>query len=230
MTLDPRTWDTDHWSLAVAILGLIIALPGTAGLFSFVLQWRKDSEERLKENPRLRGEWVARLRNNSKWALYRLALGRALDRLDGWFGAPGSARAWGVCVLVAVAYSWVTFFVGWGVFGASGGIGGVEILPKAEGFGLIQGLVLIWALIVPPLMFFLAQWMSRCLQIRERHGQARLLRRWPWPRSWGRRVFYGLWRLVMAGLMFAGLIWIGTYGGSIGKGLFFSLFLELIHC
>jgi hypothetical protein len=47
MDFDPRTWGSGEWSLAVAIVGLLFAFVQP---FGFLLQWRKDSEDRLEKN------------------------------------------------------------------------------------------------------------------------------------------------------------------------------------
>ena len=109
--IDPGTWGIDKWGLAIAIVGLLSAFTQP---FGFLLQWRQYTEEKLEEDPVLRQEWADRLRNGSMGAAYRDALARSLAWLDRVFGPPGSAKALGVCFLIAVAYAWVTFFVGWG--------------------------------------------------------------------------------------------------------------------
>jgi len=102
MALDPSAWKVEHWSLAIAILGLAFAFTQP---FGFLLQWRDYSEKKLDEDSVLRAEWAERLRSASAGAAYRDALARALAWLEKVFGPPGSAHALGVCFLVAVAYA-----------------------------------------------------------------------------------------------------------------------------
>ncbi len=192
--IDPRIWDISQWSLVIAILGLAFAF---AQPFGFLLQWRDYSEKKLDEDPVLRAEWAERLRNASAGAAYRDALARALAWLEKVFGPPGSARALGVCFLVAVAYAWVTFFVGWGFFHSSGGIGGLAILSAGSTEAQRQIGASI-AILLPPAMFYISRWLARWLQTRERNLKARLLKRWK--RQLGRRRFNWAWRILSAGM------------------------------
>ena len=113
MSFDPSSWKVDQWSLVFGIAAVLLAVTQP---FGFLLQWRQYTEDKLEKDPILRKEWADRLRNGSMGAAYRDALVRALAWLDRVFGPPGSARALGVCFLVAVGYAWATFFVGWGFF------------------------------------------------------------------------------------------------------------------
>lgn len=200
MDFDPRLWGSDEWGLAVTIVGLLFAFVQP---FGFLLQWRKDSEDRLEKNAKLRANWAAQLRSGSAGTVYRHALSRALDWLDRVFGPSGSAQALGLCFLVAVAYAWVTFFVGWGFFHASGGVGGKEFLPKdaTEVQRIVGGAL---AIILPPAMFYSSRWLTRWTRIRERRLQAWLLKRWP-------RRGFPIGRRALAGLAFI------AYWAQIGE-------------
>lgn len=199
MDFDPRTWGLDKWSLAIAIAGLLFAFVQP---FGFLLQWRKDSEDRLEKNAKLRANWAAQLRSGSAGTVYRNALSRALDWLDRVFGPPGSAQALGVCFLVAVAYAWVTFFVGWGFFGGSGGIGGFDLPPNyaTQPWRAIGAVLLIS---LPIVSFFTARWLARRMQACEQWLLTRLLKFWPKRlRLWGFDIF---WRFILVGLAVLGL-------------------------
>lgn len=125
----------------------------------------------------LRAVWAVRLRSGSAGAPYRDALARALARLDRVSGPPGSIRALGVCFLVAVAYAWVTYFLGWGFFGGSGGIGGFELMPDA----LKQpsrGIAAASAIGLPPAMFLITFLVARFIGGREARLRVRLQPYW----------------------------------------------------
>jgi hypothetical protein len=218
MVIDPRTWDISQWGLAIAIIGLLFAFTQP---FGFLLQWRQYTEDKLEQDPILRQEWVERLRNRSMGAAYRDALARSLAWLDRVFGPPGSAQALGVCFLVAVAYAWVTFFWGWGFFHGAGHIGGFDIMPQdaTETQRQIGASV---AILLPPVMFYLARWLARWLQTRERNLKARLLKRWKHQLGWRR--FNWAWRIVSAGLVFVIVIGIAHTGKLGDVATIFLLF------
>ena len=208
MSMDPRTWTIEYWSLAIAIAGMLFAFTQP---FGFLLQWRQYTEDKLAQDSVLRKEWAERLRNGSAGATYRDALARALAWLDRVFGPPGSAQALGVCFLVAVGYAWVTFFLGWGFFHGAGHIGGMEIMPPnltATQRGIIAAL----AILLPPAMFYLSHWLAGWVQRHERNVQAHWLKRWK--RKLGRHRFHVVWRLLSAGWVFALLMGISQQGGT----------------
>jgi len=190
MNFDPRTgglrWD---WGTAA----------GIAALFQIQLQWRKDSEDRLEKNAKLRANWMAELRSGSAGTVYRNALSRALDWLDRVFGPPGSAQALGVCFLFAVAYAWVIFFVGWGFFDASGGIGDIKFVSEiAPPLQRAVGAVL--AITLPLAMSYFSFWLARWIQIRERRIESAPF---PfWLRWMEKRIYVITWRIVFAGIFF----------------------------
>jgi hypothetical protein len=103
MAIDPQSWGIEHWSLAIALLGLAFAL---AQPLSLLLEWRQYSEQRIAQDPVLRSEWAARLRSGSAGAVYHRALTGALTWLNRAFGAPSSFNAWAVCFLIAMGYAY----------------------------------------------------------------------------------------------------------------------------
>ena len=218
---DPRTWDISQWGLAIAILGLLFAFTQP---FGFLLQWRQYTEDKLEQDPILRQEWAERLRNRSMGAAYRDALARSLAWLDRVFGPPGSAQALGVCFLIAVAYAWVTFFLGWGFFHGAGHIGGLIILPQ-EAAETDRQIGASFAILLPPATFYLTRWLARCVQGHERNLQARLLQRWK--RKLGRQRFKLIWCLFSAGLVFVVVMQFSKSGvlGSIILALLFFFML-----
>jgi len=195
--IDPETWGIEHWSLAIAIASLLATL--VLPLIQLLLQLRQDSERHLAEDPILRAEWAAQLRSSSAGTAYRNALARALAWLDRVFGPPGSIRALGVCVLVALAYAWVTFFLGWGFFGGSGGIAGLPLLSNAA-TQPARGLFAALALGLPFIMFIVTRWLARSCGRGDEWVEGRILRYLtPWLGHRGTRTAYWLMRTILVG-------------------------------
>jgi hypothetical protein len=191
-----------NWGFWVALVGALIAL--FRGLETF-LKWREYYEKKLGENPMLRQEWAQRLRDHGRGGAYRDTLSSALAWLERVFGPPGSWRALGLCFWVAIAYAWVTFFLGWGFFGASGAIGNLNFLP-ADATDSWRAVFGIMAIALPALSFYLAAWLARRADTIERRWQSHWLGYWP--ARWNGRWFKAAWlilRMCLAGLVFGAM-------------------------
>lgn len=160
MLADSRTWGVEHWSLFIALAGLALALTQPLAL---LLQKRQYEEASVGEDPIVRAEWAARLRNGTAGTAYRDALSSALGWLNRVFGPPGSFQALAVCFLVAAAYAYAAFLIGWGFFGARGTIGGLSILPS-QTTQPARVIITLMAIILPPLLFFLSRAISRLVR------------------------------------------------------------------
>lgn len=160
MPADPRTWGVEHRSLFIALAGLALALTQPLAL---LLQKRQYEEASVGEDPILRAEWAARLRSGTAGTAYRDALSGALGWLTRVFGPPGSFQALAVCFLVAAAYAYAAFLIGWGFFGAQGSIGGLSILPS-QTTQPARAIITLMAIILPPLLFFLSRAISRLVR------------------------------------------------------------------
>ena len=143
----------------------------------------------LEKDSKYREEIAARLSGASLGERYREALARALGLLDKVFDEPGSFSALGVCVWVAVAYAYATFFIGWGL-GGPGDIAGFDFMPAIAQPG--RGLVALLAVALPVAVFYASRGAARWATRKERGFKSRLRRRWR--RRFGRRGFEWLYR------------------------------------
>jgi hypothetical protein len=142
--------------------GIVGAVVGVLSLIIAIVAWltpsARDVADQLNDEPELRREIAAGLRGGTAGAFYRDQLAAGLAFLDHRMGPPGSARALGVSILLAIVYAWATFALPWGL-GAPGVVGGFELLPKAPQPGrAIAAAVLI---MMPPLLYRLGTALGR---------------------------------------------------------------------
>ena len=151
MTIDIKDWG--FWGVVVGIIALYYSR--SDNIVNKINYW----QTQIHEDVELRREVAAKLRNSTLGGIYRDSLQKALDWLDRVFGRPNSLRALGVCILVALVYSYFMFVLGW-TLGGSGEIGGIELLPK--GLRLVKrtffGIVFAFA---PLLIFVCSCWVTR---------------------------------------------------------------------
>ena len=145
----------------VAALGLVAAVIGiVVGPFQY-LSWslarRQYWQDEMGRNPAKRRDYAARRRNATLGTRYRDTLAWGLDWLDRRIGEPASAKALGVCFLVALAYAWVFFFIGWGFLGVSGRIAGFEFVPDQVPQPL-RAIIAILAFLLPLPAYLLGRW------------------------------------------------------------------------
>jgi hypothetical protein len=185
--------------------GTLVALVGVAvGALALGLQWAPAAEhyERwLARDPAYRALTVARLNGARSTALYRDCLTIALDWFDRHWGAAGSARALGVCTVIALCYAWTAFFITYAV-GAAGRIGDHEWLPPAAPVERVLGAAN--AVLVPVLAFWLGRVLGARAEALERRLKLRLRRRWPSkpsPRPWRFEQRYRLASSVLIGAL-----------------------------
>lgn len=187
---------------------------GLAAFVFSILPYLQDKrsywQTELHEDEELRRETAAKLRGGGLGATYRDSLQRALSWLDRVFGESGSMQALEVCILIAIAYAYVSFFLGWS-FGGAGDIGSYTFLPDSVGQAerIVSTLII---LIAPLAAFFGSRRLARAILRRERRFKARLLRLWR-NRKHGVRSFNWLYRLSLA------LLVLGILGGWLGSGL-----------
>lgn len=185
------------WGVLVAVASLLVGLPS---VFGFFLQRRDYWQKELHEDAVLRRELATRLRDASVGGVYRDTLERALAWLDRVFGTPGSAQALGVCFLVAVAYAWASFFLGWCISPESGKIGGFILLPGNMRLP-VRAFLTTLAILLPLLTFYLSRWIARWLYRCERLLQAGLLLLWRKRRC--KHNFFVLYGWLVIGLWFS---------------------------
>ncbi len=149
----------------------------------------------VKEDQEYRAELAAKLRSSRIGTNYRDFLTRGLDWLDRNWGEAGSARSLGICIIIALCYSYAAFFIAWGV-GGPGQIGGRVLLREATQPG--RGLLALWPVVAPPLGFALGRWLGW----QERRLKLRLRRYLGWRR---RRFEIGYRAVLVAvfGMLFA---------------------------
>lgn len=170
-------------------LGLL-AVAGSIAAVVQVLQHYADPPERVEgwveRDPEFRAELAGRLRGAKVGSIYRDLLTKGLNWLDQHWGERGSARAFGVCIIIALCYTYAAFFLAWGV-GGPGYIGGTRLADGSiEGeIGLlgdadqpVRGLLALWLVAAPALGFVFGRWLGR----QERRLKARLRRRYRWRR------------------------------------------------
>ena len=117
-----------------------------------------------------RAELAFKIRRNKIGATYRDFLTRGLDWLDRNWGEASSARSLGVCVIIALCYSYAAFFIAWGV-GGPGTIGGFRVLAEVTQPG--RGLCALCLVAAPPVGFAFGRWVGH----QERRWKLRLRRR-----------------------------------------------------
>ena len=85
--------------------------------------------------------WLPRLADSLRMARYHNGIGRALDRVDGFFGEkPFGWRALSMCWLIAYVYPLMLFMLTWAV-GGSHTLGALELLPEGWSLALRWGFV-----------------------------------------------------------------------------------------
>lgn len=205
-------------ALIVGVLALLF------GVGSYVYAKLPYHQGELEKDSKYREEIAARLRDASLGQSYRESLARALGWLDRTFGEPGSFSALGVCVWVAVAYAYATFFIGWGL-GGPGDIAGFDFMPKAppqpewNWFVLLavvlpgRGLLALLAVALPVAVFYASRGAARWVTRKERGFKAWLRRRLR--RRIGRRGFE--WQYRGPAAVFGGLLlYRAISGGDFG--------------
>jgi hypothetical protein len=172
-------WD---WWLGLLAVGSFIAAVAQA------LQHYADPLERVEgwveRDPEYRAELAGRLRGAKVGSIYRDLLTKGLNWLDTHWGEPGSARALGVCIIIALCYGYAAFFLAWGV-GGPGQIGGTRLADGSMEGGIVllgdadqpvRGLLALWLVAAPALGFVFGRWLGR----QERRLTARLRPRYRW--------------------------------------------------
>ncbi|MEZ5936082.1 MAG: hypothetical protein R3F54_30105 [Alphaproteobacteria bacterium] len=139
---------------------------GAAGLVALLLQLLQlgpevgDVERWIDADAdSYRHKLAAELRGGRPGSLYQNALRAGLGWLDRRFGAPKSAEALLMCIMLALAYPWVAFFLTYVVSGKAT-IGDLSFLPADNG---LRDRIIAFAgvSILPPLVFFLGRWLGR---------------------------------------------------------------------
>lgn len=203
----PGGWDWLGWP-GWAGLGVFFAV--AFGLFQY-LSWslarRQYWQDELGRNPAKRAEYATGLRNATLGTRYRDTLAWGLDWLDRRMGEPASARALGVCFLVALVYAWAFFFIGWGFLGVSGTIGGFSFLAD-DATQPGRAIFAVLLVLLPLLAYWLGGRLGRWVDRRERRLKARLLGSWR-RRRLRRRGFEIVYRGGLALLVFGLLLGIG---------------------
>ncbi|MFM8333663.1 MAG: hypothetical protein ACKN9T_18445 [Candidatus Methylumidiphilus sp.] len=211
--------DGVDWNLWVAVASLVVSvvfgMVSVVALVVSVIALMPNVQNQLHDDEEYRQEAARRLRGASLGERYRDSLRRALARLDRWFGEPGSARALGVCVWVAVAYAYASYFIGWG-FGGAGNIGGFKMLPD----GLVQpgrGIAAFFSMLQPVLAFYASRSVAHWVNRWEQQFEAYLLRPWlRWP-QW--RVLALNYR-VRLGATVSILLYLLQLAGAMGEVIF----------
>lgn len=151
---------------------------GVTGVLSLAVAWfvpsPRDVAEDLGEDPTYRSEIAAKLRSASVGAVYRDMLAAGLAFLERRMGAPGSAKALGVSIVLAIVYAWATFALPWGL-GAPGTVGGFVLLAEApQPSRAITGVVIV---VWPPIFYYCVIALDRCIDQIARSFRIRMLRR-----------------------------------------------------
>ena len=203
----------------VSLASLLATLGfGVFGVIGVIYTGLPYVQNQLHEDEEYRQETARRLRGVSLGGRYRDSLRGALARLDRWFGEPGSARALGVCIWVAVAYAYASYFIGWGLGGA-GNIGGFKMLPD-DATQPGRGIVALIFVLLPVAVFYLCRSVARWANRWERRFKAWMLQRW-------RRGFVLAYRVLLGLVVFLLLYYSQTVGG-IGKDIFVVYFFTAL--
>jgi hypothetical protein len=216
------------WSLWVSVASLGF------GVVSAVYAMLPYVQAQLHDDEEYRRETARRLRGASLGERYRDSLRRALARLDRWFGEPGSARALGVCVWVAVAYAYASYYIGWGLGGA-GDIGGFKMLAD-DAAQPGRGIAALLAVLLPVAAFYVSRSVARWANRWERRFKACLL--WRWRRCGGRRGFAVAYRVLLGFVVFLLLypLRVEGDGAQIVFNMFFFTAISMVgalagyHC
>jgi hypothetical protein len=144
------------------LLGQIIAIAGgIAGLVAFFLRYANpaDKVERwVDEDCEYRSELAKELKGGRPGSLYKETLERGLDWLDRKFGPANSAKALGVCIIIALYYGYAAFLLAWGI-GGPGDVGGVLLLSESVEWSIRLLSALILAAILP-IAFLFGRWLG----------------------------------------------------------------------
>jgi hypothetical protein len=181
-------------------------------------------QSQLNDDPEYRREVAERLAGADVGERYRGSLSRALDWLDKVFGPPGSAQALGVCILVAVAYAYASYYIGWGL-GGPGNIGGLKELLPDEMPQPGRAIIALVSVLLPPLVFYTGLWVARWANRKERRLKANLLRRMR--RRIRRRSFALAYRLILGLMVFLLLLPLAQSPGFGDGFLMFIFFVSL---
>ena len=105
------------WEFAVAIFGIAGGLFAGVALFLRFTDTGDQIERYIAADPSYREE-RARALDGAGWAhAYRDRLAASLAWLDRRFGPAHKAKAFGICVVVALCHAWVAFFLGYALSG-----------------------------------------------------------------------------------------------------------------
>jgi hypothetical protein len=144
---------------------------------------------RLRDRPDRRVAALARLQDARWTGLYEAQLAAALAWLDRRWGAAGSARALGVCAVLALACGWAGFYAAYAL-GAPGRLGTLEWLPPMAPAG--RAALALAAILLPALAWLLGRRLGPGLAALERAAKLAWLRRQRrrgrqgerWPAAW----------------------------------------------
>lgn len=205
-----------EWDLSskLAFAGVVMAVLVPVALL--YVPSHKDYEDWLAHNPAFRQQTLARLQANQWTILYRDWLSRALGWLDRHWGRPGSAQALGVCIVIALCYGWIAFFLGYAL-GAPGSLGKVEWLPDLS-FSARSAAALA-AIVGPALIFLMCHWLGARVDGLERawrHGSLRAGRRSAKKPSWRRLAWINRAKngLLASGLLLVIIVTVPSAGGD----------------
>ncbi len=158
--------------------GWIGVAGGIAGVLSVIvalLSWlgpsRREVWDDLATDATYRADIAASLRDGSLGQRYRNGLAGGLALLDRHFGAASSAKALGLCIIIALVYAYAGFFLVWGL-GGPGVVGGLHLMPRdaEQPARLIAGAIV---MIAP----FIGYGLGRYLGPRVRRFERRLVTR-----------------------------------------------------
>ena len=190
---DSESINWGAWEHYIVIAGLLV---GVVSLLVAIASWAEarsskrftqlsNEKDDLEKDASYRQEIVDHLRREGLGISYRRKLEQALNWLDKVFDQPGSANALGVCILIAMIYAYVSYFIGWGM-GGSASIGGHR-MPLPDGATQpnrgIAGFILV---IVPIITFYLSRGLAYWLSYIE--AWIKRLRIWRWTGLWLYRV------------------------------------------
>ncbi|MCW5698980.1 MAG: hypothetical protein KIT00_03985, partial [Rhodospirillales bacterium] len=149
----------DWFDIVVGVVGIAGGLAAGAGLFLHFKHPDDRFERYISDNSEYRAKLADRLENPGWANAYRDRLTRSLAWLDRNFGRANSGEALGTCVVIALCYAWVAFFLGYALSG-SGNLGNVDLLPKIPSTGA-RWAVFALTCLFPPLAFIFGRRLGR---------------------------------------------------------------------
>ncbi len=200
-------------TLLATLLGITISV-----WLAFRYSWQ-DHAKFLEVDPDERAGRIVELRGGNFGKLYPAWLKRGLDLLNHRFGKPFSPTALNVCVLVALAYSYIFFFLAY-VAGAPGGLheNMAWLPPVKETPIVVRLLVAAFGILLPPLGLVVAWQIGRFPVRWERRLKLSMRRRYSTKKRWFEFGYRAFSALLIGGLV----LWLGA--SSRGMHIFAALF------